>query len=337
MRFFSTGGSDIMDGVGIKAASFFFPDKRQKTDTLEEYASLCSEEEIYRITFNNTGIKYIREAGLMDATELAIAAASDLFKTSNIDRGDIDCVVYLQGRSPTYLMSSELTRLTNVLSIENAFSISLTDLGCVDISSALIIAKQFIESGAYKNILICYGSRPVAQKRFRFPVTVLGDGGMAILVSSSPTNKLIDYKLTTNGKHWDLYSVDYKNLPYEKWHETCKNLGQYSFELALESKKKFEQMNQEILQEHHITYDQINYFLMQNISKGAFDFYEEAFDISFAKVCRSNLLNFGHLGPMDIILNYFSLLETQKCCKGDKVLVMNNSPVAAWSSLLFEV
>lgn len=62
--------------------------------------------------------------------------------------------------------------------------------------------------------------------------------------------------------------------------------------------------------------------LMQNMTASAYQFYESLLDLPIHPVCRKNLRRYGHLGAMD--------------GEGDHVLVLNNSPVAAWAVSLWE-
>lgn len=325
-----------MENVGIKAASFHISERKIEAKDLEEYKYLVRNEK-YSAAFASTGIKYLHIDNHENGVELAIQACRKLFVEHNISKKTIDCVIYLQSRSTTHLMSSELTKIIKDLDLENVFGFTLTDLGCVDISAALILAKNLICCNKYKNILICYGSKPISQKRFRYPVTIIGDAGMALIVSRHNKNKIIDCELGMNGKYWDLFFADYKKESYVDWHETCKDVDKYSFELAIESKNRFEEMNKSILHRTSLSYSEIKHFLMQNVSIGAFRFYEDIFSITFSMVCYDNLVEYGHLGSIDIILNYFSLLSLEQCNSGDKVLIMNNSPTAAWSTVLVEV
>jgi 3-oxoacyl-[acyl-carrier-protein] synthase-3 len=70
---------------------------------------------------------------------------------------------------------------------------------------------------------------------------------------------------------------------------------------------------------------------------GAFRFYEDLLKIKFAPVCYDNLKNYGHLGPMDIMLNLGSGIESGLFKKGELILLMDNSPVAAWGSILVQI
>ncbi|WP_399934581.1 hypothetical protein [Streptomyces kanamyceticus] len=51
----------------------------------------------------------------------------------------------------------------------------------------------------------------------------------------------------------------------------------------------------------------------------------------------THLAELGHLGPMDVVLNMDRLLATGELDPGQHVLVLSNSPVAAWTVTLWEV
>jgi 3-oxoacyl-[acyl-carrier-protein] synthase-3 len=295
------------------------------------------DNKAYVNTYLNLGIEEIRSADHQSAVKLALSAVKKL-----IDQGesisDIDAVLYLQGRTPSHLMSSELAMLIYELRLENIFSTTLSGLGCVDIVSAIILANKLIASKQHKKVLICYGSIPVSQQRFRYPVTIIGDAGMALIISDNCKNhNIISAFININGKYWDLFSADYKNVPYHNWHEECKNVDEYSFDLALESKNQFEKLLQKTLQSNKLKLEDISHFVMQNISRGAFRFYEELFSIKFNDVCYVNLAQYGHLGSIDIIVNYISILSKNKPHVGSYILILNNSPIAAWSITLLRV
>jgi 3-oxoacyl-[acyl-carrier-protein] synthase-3 len=186
-------------------------------------------------------------------------------------------------------------------------------------------------------VLIAHGSKPVGPRRYRHPVTINGDGGIAFLMRRQGRPEIVDIMLESDGAFWDLYRVEFKNRPFEDWVEECKSLRTYSFKLAIESRNRFRAMNDALLERNGVGYPDIKHYLMQNLSMAAFQFYEEAFGFLFAKACRANLEAYGHLGSVDIILNLKTGIDTGEFAEGDLALVMNNSPVAAWSSMLVRI
>ncbi len=160
---------------------------------------------------------------------------------------------------------------------------------------------------------------------------------MALLLSHDGPLRILDMTLETNGEYWDLFQVDYLDQPYASWTEVCKDTRRYSFSLAVESRKRFARMNDEMLARQGLAIEDIDHFVTQNLSSGSFDFYEQNFDISIAQACRRNLREYGHIGSSDIALNLQAGMADGEFQPGDLVLVMNSAPVAAWSSMLIEV
>lgn len=235
-------------------------------------------------------------------------------------------------------MASEATRIQAAVGAARATTFSVADLGCVSINSAFLVARALLDSNdSWTNVLIAHGSKPPSPRRFRYPVTVNGDGGVAVLVTRDAAPRIADLALETNGEYWDLYRVDFKDKPHRDWVEECKSLRDYSFKLAIESRNRFSAINENVLARAGKTIGDVDHFVMQNLSAGAFRFYEEFFKIEFAKACKVNLARYGHLGSMDVPLNLHTGIETGEFARGDVVLVMNNSPVAAWSTMLVEI
>jgi 3-oxoacyl-[acyl-carrier-protein] synthase-3 len=245
----------------------------------------------------------------------------------------------VQSRVPEFLMASEATKIQAAIGASTAMTFSVADLGCVSINAALITAESLLLANeTINNVLIAHGSKPPTLRRFRRPVTLNGEGGFACLVSATGEGpRVLDLKLETNGEYWDLFHVEYRDKAVSEWVETCKNPKAYSFQLAIESRNRFRTINEEVLSRSSLTIDNVDHFIMQNLSLGAFNFYEEFFKIRFAKACHENLKAYGHLGSMDILFNLETGITTGEFSAGDKVLIMNNSPVAAWSSALVEI
>lgn len=300
---------------------------------LPEHGAL---DEPSRHVFESLGIETVLVDG-GSAADLAASAAASALSAASLDPGDVDALVTVQGRVPELLMASEATKVQAAVGTTRATAFSVADLGCVSISSAFLVARALLDSNpGWDNVLIAHGSKPPSPRRFRYPVTVNGDGGVAVVMTRSATPRLLDVAIETNGEYWDLYRVDFKDKPVADWVEECKSLKTYSFKLAIESRNRFKALNEAVLSRNGKTLGDVDHFMMQNLSAGAFRFYEEFFGIEFAKACKTNLARYGHLGSMDVPLNLHTAAETGEASPGDLVLVMNNSPVAAWSTMLVQ-
>jgi 3-oxoacyl-[acyl-carrier-protein] synthase III len=321
--------------AGIRDIASFFTDKKVYARDLIANGSLDEKEIEY---YNSIGIETIFDADGYLGYDLAKQAVLKLMAKSSLEGTDIDLIIYIQNRLPQYLMSSGTARLQYEIGAKNADGFALSDLGCTDMSMAIRLARDFLIANTQAEvILICYGNSPYSPSRFRFPVTINGDGGIALTITRTADNEILDLSIKLQGNYWDLFKVDYRDNLYINYKEICGNYRKYGFELALESKIRLLELNEAILSRNGLKKTGIQHFLLQNLSLRSYEFYETAFDIKLSKACQFNLRKYGHLGPADVILNYLTGLETGLFQKGDNVLVMNNSPVASWSNILIRV
>lgn len=321
--------------IGIKAIKLFTPGQQVPTGELPEREQLGETELAY---YDNCGIETVYDSGKISSYELAKGACERLLDETGTDPGAIDFILYIQSRMPEHFMSSEATRLQYDIKAAKSLCFSLSNLGCTDSSMALKLAKDLlIANRQANNVLICYGNKLFSNYRFRYPVTIIGDGGVAALVSRTEDNKISDISIESNGSYWDLFKLEYKDKNFDEYREECSDYRKYGFELAIESKNRFEAMNAGILAKNKLEKADIHHFMLQNISGRAYAYYESAFDLKMTPICGMNLSRYGHLGAADILVNYGLGIESGIFQKGEKVLMMNNSPVAAWSSILIDV
>jgi 3-oxoacyl-[acyl-carrier-protein] synthase III len=321
--------------IGIKSIASAFPEVLLPAGEIPGRELLKEQELEY---FNGVGIDTVPVTTDLNGYPLAKAAAEKLLNQSNITGEELDLIILIQCRLPEYFMSSSSTRLQQDLQAKKALVLSISDLGCADMSMALKLAKDFLVANRQaENVLICYGNTPYSNSRYRFPVTIYGDAGIAVLVGRTEENKIVDVDIRTDGKYWDLFKVEYRDRKFEDYREECTSLRKYGFELAIESKMRFSAINSDILQRNGLGREDVRHYILQNISNRAYEFYETAFNVTLSPVCRYNLRRYGHLGPADIMLNYQAGMDKGLFQRGDKVLIMNNSPVAAWSAVIIEV
>ena len=321
--------------TGIQSIKTYTPGTPVSIHNLQEKGTLSESELAY---FTTCGINTIYDSGDITSYELAKGACEKLLQETGTEASSIDLIIYIQSRMPEQFISSEATRLQYDIKANNALSFAISNLGCADSSMALKLAKDFLVANRKaNNVLICYGNKLFSNYRFRYPVTIMGDGGVAALISKTDDHVITDMHIETNGHYWDLFKLEYRDKSFDQYKEECSDIRKYGFELAIESKNRFKQINESILKRNGLAMTDINHFMLQNISSGAYEYYQSAFDISISPICSVNLTQYGHLGAGDIFLNYQTGMESGIFQKGEKVLIMNNSPVAAWSTLLMEV
>jgi len=321
--------------VSMRAIASVVPEARVKVAELAEAEGLTPPQ---RQVYDQLGIETIAVDDAATAADLAVRAASLALERAGIGATEVDALIEVQSRAPEKLMASEATRVQAAIGADRAITFGVSELGCVSISSALLVARALLHAHpGVDTVLVAHGSKPTGPRRYRHPVTINGDGGTAVVLTREGPNRIVDIALETNGEYWDLYHVDYKDTPVADWVEQCTSAKTYSFKLAIESRNRFVRLNEDLLARSGLTFENVDAFVMQNLSGGAFRFYEELFGVSFTPSCWDNLRRYGHLGSMDIPFNLGAALDNGELKAGDRVLVMNNSPVAAWSTMLVEI
>jgi 3-oxoacyl-[acyl-carrier-protein] synthase III len=289
-------------------------------------------------TFRSLGIDTVAEDPATPAADMAAAAGRAALSELGLDPAGLGALLVIQPRVPEFFMASEATRVQAALGATKAMTFSVADLGCVSSSAALVTGRALLAADdGLSEVLVVHASKSPTPRRYRHPVTINGEGAIAFVLARDGRPEMIDISLETDGSYWDLFRVAYRDVPYSQWYEHCASPKDYSFKLAIESRNRFTRMNEAILARNGQRMDDVDHFVMQNLSLGAFQFYEEFFGITIAKACKTNLQRYGHLGSMDVILNIHTAMETGEFSPGDLVLVMNNSPVAAWSTMLVRI
>ncbi len=318
--------------INIHAIREYIAGTRYPAGDLPEYGALSDAEREY---FDQMGIDAFYDAEGLSAYDLAHRAAEEVMAQAGVAGDEIDCIIYIRPRIPETFISSEATRLQYALGAERALTFALGDLGCVDSTAALRLAQDILKANRRaRYVLIAYGHRQYSPRRFRMPVTIQGDGGIAALVGRGENNALVDIEIESNGRYWDLFAMEYRDRTFAEYVEQVSDPRKYGFELAVESKNRFVDLNTRLLQRNGLSVGEVPHIMMQNIARRAFDYYEMALNCSISPVCKLNLSQYGHLGCADILLNYKTGLDTGMINPGESVLLMNNSPVAAWSGVL---
>lgn len=318
--------------IGIGTVHCLLPEERTAIGELPEVPALGHEESEF------VGSCGIRTVGVYEDTETGELAARACEELLTDQTGEPDVLLLVGPRSPDVLLGSDVCRVQADTKLASTFSFTVDGLGCVGSSAAWALARDLLAADpGRESVLIAHASRPTGVDRVRYPVTVIGDGAYAMTIVRNGRPVLKAHRMETDGEFHDLFRVDYKQVPWYEWREECQSPDRYRFELAMHSRLRLGRMVDEVLAEAGIGKDRVAATLMQNVTASAFEFYESLLGLPIHGVCREHLAGYGHLGAMDVVLNLDRLLASGDVGEGDFVLVLNNSPVAAWAVTLWEV
>ncbi|MFF3174652.1 3-oxoacyl-ACP synthase [Streptomyces sp. NPDC057900] len=317
--------------VAIRSAAWYLPEH-----TLP-IAGVRTLDETERATRDALGIDTVRADDRLSSVALAERAARRALEQAGLDAGDVGALVMVESRVQETFLSSEATQLQERLGAGNALTFTVGGLGCVSITPALLTARGLLAADPeLDHVLVVHGSKPAAALRYRHPVTVNGDAGQALLLSRGGSIRIRDIAQLSNGRYWDLFHVDYRDRPTTQWREQCTEPSTYSFRLAMETRNRLSGMLDDLLRRNEVGREDIGGFVSQNLSAGGFTFLEDSLGIELLPACRQNLRRYGHLGPIDVFLNLRTALDRGEMAPGGLTVLINVSPVAAWSLLLVE-
>jgi 3-oxoacyl-[acyl-carrier-protein] synthase-3 len=320
------------DEIGLGAVHCLLPDERVKVGDLPEWGQLSRDEADFA---RGSGIETV---SVFEGRATAGLAAEAVRGLGPAVESGADLLILVGPRSPDVLLGSDVGQVQAEAGLAGAFAFTVDGLGCTGSSAAWAMARDLIVADPRRtSAVIAHASRPTGADRVRHPVTVIGDGACAMTMVRGGRPVLRAHRMESDGTFHDLFRVDYKSAPWYEWREECQSADRYRFELALHSRQRLSRLVDEVLADAGLGKADLAATLMQNVTAGAFDFYETLLGLPIHPVCRRHLAEYGHLGAMDIVLNLQRVLAEGGLRRGDHVLVLNNSPVAAWAATLWEI
>jgi 3-oxoacyl-[acyl-carrier-protein] synthase-3 len=318
--------------IGVGAIRCVLPDRSVAVTALPELELLGAAEAEFAA---GCGIGAVGVFEGATNAGLATRACRELLSDR---REEPDVLLMVGPRAPEVLLGSEACQVQAETELTSTFSFTVDGLGCTGSSAAWALAKDLLlAQPARRSVLIAHASLPTGAERVRYPVTVIGDGAYAMTMVRGGRPALLAHRMETDGSFHDLFRVEYKLAPWYEWREECRSPDRYRFELAMHSRLRLGRMVDEVLAEAGTGRGEVRTALMQNVTSSAFEFYQSLLGIAIHPVCAEHLARYGHLGAMDVVLNLDRLIRDGGLAPGDRVLVLNNSPVAAWAVSLWEI
>lgn len=286
-----------------------------------------------------TGIKtrYFANAS-QQTSDLAYEAGKLAMQRAGVGAEDIDAVI-VATLSPDHLTMPSTACITSFkLGIENkpAFDISAACSGFVYLLS---LAKAFIESGTYKNILIVGAEKISSVLDFsdRSTCVLFGDGAGACVIGNTTDPKLsiLDVHLSANGRYADFLCTPrthtafnaLENLKTESF--ICMK-GNETFKLAV---KTLVQDVEEILANNALNPQDISFFIPHQANFRIINAVGENLHFTKDQVVIT-VQKYGNTSAASIPMAMNDIYQEGKLTKGDLMLLDAFGGGLTWGSAL---
>ena len=193
------------EGVGITAMSAAVPKRVVKN---REYTDVFSSEEANEIV-DKTGIEERRFADEETcSSDLCFAAAEKLIADNNINREEIDLLVFIS-QTPDYRMPATSCTLQHRLGLPNSTIAFDITLGCSAFMYGLSVVYGMMERSGLRKALLLDGETrsKVYSPRDRRSAFLFGDGGVAALIERNPKFGKSTFSMNSDGSRADLIMI----------------------------------------------------------------------------------------------------------------------------------
>ena len=258
-------------------------------------------------------------------TDMSTKAALNAIKDAGISAEDIDLIL-LATVTPDYFTPSCSCVVQKNIGAVNAAAIDF-NTACSGFVTGIMIAKQFIENGTYKNILIVAADvlSKATDYNDRATCVLFGDAAGAAVVSASDTPGIIDVEIGADGTGGDtLTMLAFKNDAEEiekrvsGRKESIWMAGQSVMKFAV---KAMADSSQRVIDKAGLTWDDIELVVPHQANYRIVDSAIKRMGISEDKVFLT-LNKYGNTSASCIPVALCEAVECGRVKKGDNVVLV---------------
>ena len=318
--------------AAITAVGGYVPDFVLSNQVLE---SLVDTNDEWITT--RTGIKerrLLKDSG-KGTSYLAIQAAQDLIKKSNINPAEIDLII-MATTTPDMLVASTGVYVATQIGAINAFAFDL-QAACSSFLYGMSVASAYVQSGKYKKVLLIGADKmsSIIDYTDRATCIIFGDGAGAVLFEPNHEGLgLQDEILRSDGIGREYLKIDAGGsiLPASK--ETVENRQHYVFQ---DGKTVFKyavsgmaDVSDKIMQRNNLTNNDVNWLIAHQANKRIIDATASRMDLDEEKVLI-NIHKYGNTtsATLPLLLSDFE----DKFKKGDNLIFAAFGGGFTWGSI----
>lgn len=319
----SPSSAQLCLGAKLIGTGSAVPDRILTNAELSERVDTSDEWIVSR-----TGIKARRIVQEETLVDLATMAATRAITAAGISAVDLELII-LATSSPDDLFGSA-ARVQKLLGARQAVAFDLS-AACSGFVFGLVTATQFLRAGSYKHILLI-GADVLSRWldwSDRRTCILFGDGAGAVVLTAATPDRVLGYKLHTDGGGNDLL-----NLDLEPGKPSFKPLSMNGKEVYRFAVTAVPEVIEQALAEANLTIEAIDWLILHQANQRILDAVAERLNIPGHKVI-SNLASFGNTSAASIPLALDQAIASHQIQPGDRIMIAGFGAGLSWGAVIF--
>ena len=318
----------------ITSVGAYLPKKILSNDDLAQMVDTSHEWIVTR-----TGIEERRVAETDECTsDMAAKSALTTLAKKNFSPQHIDAII-VSTMTPDFICPSTAAIVQSKIGAPQAAAIDI-QAACTGFLYALSIAKGWIESGMYKNILVIASEKNSAfiDYQDRNTCVLFGDGSGSVLVQSEGSGYAIRHIcLGADGEQSALFSIPAGGSRLPASQETCQNRLHYmkmdGKEVFKHAVRRMEASAKECLEGAQIPEEAISWLIPHQANIRIIEAIAKRFQIPWERV-RRTIHKYANTSAATIPITLAELEDEAPTKAGDHILLTAFGGGLTWGSAL---
>lgn len=316
----------------ITGTGSYLPEQILTNEDLEKMVDTSDEWIVSR-----TGMKERRIAGKDEQTsDMGLQAALRALESANIGVDQIDLIL-VATLTPDYIFPSTACLLQHLLKATKAAAVDV-QAACTGYIYALSMAKAYVESGLYRNVLIVASEKlsSIVNYKDRNTCILFGDGAAACVVSSQGKGLFIrNVRLGSDG---ELSQLLIQPAGGSKMPASAETLSDGLHYLKMEGKEVFkhavrrmESTTKECLESANIKENEISWFVPHQANMRIIEALAKRFEVPSERVFLT-IHKYGNTSASSVGIALDELLRTHPITNGENLVLTAFGAGLTWGS-----
>ncbi|MBA3958334.1 MAG: ketoacyl-ACP synthase III [Parachlamydiaceae bacterium] len=288
---------------------------------------------------SRTGMKERRIADKTEfSSDMGVAAARQAIKNAKIDPNQIDLIL-VATMTPDYISPSTAAIVQSMLDIQDAAAMDV-QAACTGFLYGLSIAKAYIDSGIYRNILLVASEKMSSFIDYsdRNTCVLFGDGAAAAIISDKGAGLAIDnVNLGADGSLAELLFIPGGGTRNPA---TCASVGEKMHYIKMNGRELFKhavrrmsQTSITCLEQAGLTKDDISWLIPHQANERIIDVIAKGLELPLEKVFKT-MHKYGNTSASSIAIALDELTQQHKIKQKEHLLLVAFGAGLTWGAVL---